>query len=109
MKTTYYCPRGCNVFETEIEYPECAACGRIMITDPGPFEDAHEERELEGIAACELKVLHDEIGYFIGTNHLTVKRLSFEYWTTKQAVEYALKFYRWTPRDPKSSDWEWGD
>jgi hypothetical protein len=56
MKTTYYCPRGCNVFETEIEDPECAACGRIMLTDSGPFEDAHEERELAAIAECERKL-----------------------------------------------------
>ena len=53
MKMTYYCPRGCNVFETEIEDPECAACGWIMITDPGPFEEAHEQRELERSAEWE--------------------------------------------------------
>jgi hypothetical protein len=56
MKTTYYCRRGCNVFETEIEDPDCAACGRIMITDPEPFETAHEERELASIAECERKL-----------------------------------------------------
>jgi hypothetical protein len=53
MKATYYCPRGCNVFETEIEDPDCAACGQIMLADSGPFENAHERKELEGIAACE--------------------------------------------------------
>jgi hypothetical protein len=109
MKTTYYCPRGCNVFETEIEGPECAACGRIMITDPGPFEDAHEYRELEGIEACRAKVLSSADGYFVGTNYDGIVRLSIEYWTTKEAAEYALKYHRWTPRDPKSSAWDWGD
>ena len=53
MNQTYYCPRGCNVFETTSENPECAACGRIMTTDPQLFNDAHEQRELDGIAECE--------------------------------------------------------
>lgn len=56
MKTTYYCPRGCNVFETEIEDPECFACGRIMITDPGPFEDAHEKRDQAAFEEWERKL-----------------------------------------------------
>lgn len=60
MKKTYYCPRGCNVFETEIEDPECAACGRIMITDPEPFEEAHERPELEGIAEEERKLEEEQ-------------------------------------------------
>lgn len=60
MKTTYYCPRGCNVFETDIEDPDCAACGQIMLTDPEPFEQAHERRELEGIAECERKLKEDQ-------------------------------------------------
>jgi hypothetical protein len=59
MKKTYYCPRGCNVFETEIEDPDCAACGQIMITDSGPFDDAHEERELRAIAEWERKLKED--------------------------------------------------
>lgn len=28
MKTTYYCPRGCNVFETEIEDPTAPLAAR---------------------------------------------------------------------------------
>ena len=81
-----------------------------MITDSTPFDDAHERRELGGIAAWKPKVLHSANGYFIGaaTDH-GIERLSFEYWTTKEAAEYALKFHRWTPRDPKSSAWDWGD
>jgi hypothetical protein len=109
MKNTYYCPRGCNVFETDIEDPDCAACGRIMLLDPGPFEEAHEQRELERFAACEPKLLKDERGYFIGFDDHGIKRLSLEYWTTKEAADYALKYHRWTPRDPKSTEWEWGD
>ena len=60
MKTTYYCPRGCNVFETEIEDPDCAACDRIMITDPGPFEEAHERRDLAAFEERE-RELKEEI------------------------------------------------
>jgi hypothetical protein len=56
MKATYYCPRGCNVFETESEDPECAACGRTMLADSEPFEEAHDRMELEGIAECERKL-----------------------------------------------------
>jgi hypothetical protein len=80
-----------------------------MLTDRGPVDDAHEKLELEGIAACEPKVLQDERGYFIGMDHCGVNRLSVEYWTTKEAADYALTYHRWTPRKPKSTEWEWGD
>ena len=47
---TYYCPRGCNVFDTYDTAPECGACGSRMTEDVEAFDDAHERRELEGIA-----------------------------------------------------------
>lgn len=56
-----------------------------------------------------LKILESANGYFIGTDRDGINRLSLEYWTTKEAADYALKTYQWTPRDPKSSAWEWGD
>lgn len=56
MKKTYYCPRGCNVFETEIEDPDCFACGSIMLLDQDPFEEVHEQRDLERFAEWERKL-----------------------------------------------------
>lgn len=53
MKKTYYCPRGCNVFDTYDTEPECGACGSRMTEDVEAFDDAHERRELEGIAKQE--------------------------------------------------------
>jgi hypothetical protein len=47
---TYYCPRGCNVFDTCDTAPECGACGSRMTEDVEAFDDAHERRELEGIS-----------------------------------------------------------
>ena len=107
MKKTYYCPRGCNVFETEIEDPDCAACGRIMVTDPEPFEEAHELREIMRTA----EVLEDATGFYIAAEFPdgSRDRLSFEYWRTRQAAEHALKYDKWTERDYDSSTWEWGD
>jgi hypothetical protein len=46
---TYFCPRGCNIFDTNDTAPECGACGSVMTTDPETFDDTHEEREIEGI------------------------------------------------------------
>ena len=56
MKSAYYCPRGCNVFETEIEDPECFACGRIMLTNSERFEEAHERRDLAAMEERERKL-----------------------------------------------------
>jgi hypothetical protein len=54
MIKTYYCPRGCNVFDIDSkEAPECGACGSLMTMDSTAFDDAHEQRELEGIAKAE--------------------------------------------------------
>jgi len=50
---TYFCPRGCNVLDTNQEEPECASCGRIMTTDPDAFDSVHERIEEEGIAEVE--------------------------------------------------------
>ena len=48
---TYFCPRGCNVFTTTEQSPECGACGSIMSSDSTSFDDVHEEVERRGIAA----------------------------------------------------------
>lgn len=50
---TYFCPRGCNAFGTNDPAPECGACGSAMTTDPEPFDDVHEEREIEGTSRQE--------------------------------------------------------
>ena len=106
----YSCPRNvCDESVVKALGPEGSACGSIMTTDCTAFDDVHEERELEGIAACEAKVLQDERGYFIGMDHRGLNRLSVEYWTTTEAADYALTYHRWTPRKPKSSEWESGD
>lgn len=60
MKTAYYCPRGCNVFETYIKDPECAACGQIMITDPEAFEEFHERRDRARMEELERQLKEDE-------------------------------------------------
>jgi hypothetical protein len=63
----------------------------------------------EEIGLRQVKVLQSANGYFIGTDHDGINRLSLEYWTMKEAADYALKYYQWTLRDPKSSAWTWGD
>jgi hypothetical protein len=50
---TYYCPRGCNVFDTNQTEPECGACGQRMSLDDTAFYDSIEAIEDEGIAAVE--------------------------------------------------------
>jgi len=50
---TYYCPRGCNVFDTNDTQPECGACGSKMSTDDTAFNDAIEFIENDGIARVE--------------------------------------------------------
>jgi hypothetical protein len=112
MTNTYYCPRGCNVCDeraVEALGLECGNCGSIMTTNRTAYDDVHERRELELIEASEPRVLHDERGYFIGMDYRGVNRLSVEYWTTKEAADYALKYHRWTARNLKSDEWEWGD
>lgn len=51
--TTYFCPRGCNVFTTDERDPECGACGTIMTTDETRFGDAIEAIEEQGIRDVE--------------------------------------------------------
>jgi hypothetical protein len=54
----FYCPNGCcQIFETTIDpddehyRPECGACGRRMTADPTAYNNSHDRREEEGIAA----------------------------------------------------------
>jgi len=53
---TYFCPQGCNTFETRDLEPECAACGSTMTTNIEPFEDAIEAIEEAGIAEVERRI-----------------------------------------------------
>jgi hypothetical protein len=50
---TYFCPRGCNVLDTNDAASECGVCGSAMRPDSNAFDDAHEQREMEEIARLE--------------------------------------------------------
>ena len=58
---TWYCPNGCNVFDSSSYYddspPECGACGRRMVTEPTEFDDAHERREVAEIAKVQTELV----------------------------------------------------
>ena len=55
---TWYCPKGCNVFDTREDEPECAACGQVMSMDSTEYSDVHEDIELMQIAKFE-DLTHD--------------------------------------------------
>jgi hypothetical protein len=48
-KRWWYCPRGCNAFETFDTDPECAACGCAMSEDDSAYDGVLERLEEEGI------------------------------------------------------------
>jgi len=57
-----------------------------------------------------LQVLKSGNGYFIGTrDERGPNRLSFEYWKTPEAALRALATESWSPRNPLSSGWCWGE
>ena len=59
---TWYCPRGCNVFDSFVydkaDPPECAACGNFMGTTSEKYDDVHEN-----IAALQIKASENMSGF----------------------------------------------
>jgi hypothetical protein len=87
-----------------VPFPASATRKRTKKQSKGITAMAVNDNELR-----QLKVLQSANGYFIGTVDDGINRLSFEYWTTKEAADYALKCYQWTPHNSRSSAWVWGD
>jgi len=56
---TWFCPRGCNVFESsqhDVENPaECASCGCVMSLESDEYDDVHlrlEEMAIGNLNDC---------------------------------------------------------
>lgn len=56
---TWYCSRGCNVFNSELysteEPPECANCGAVMSTNSDSYFGVHEAIEIQQVSEIEAK------------------------------------------------------
>ena len=61
---TWYCPRGCNIFNSSIydceEPPECAACGCHMSINSDGYDHVHTEIEAIQISEFEAKTRANE-------------------------------------------------